>query len=527
MLTRLKNLALNRPFVFLSGLALVVFGIHAITLVDYPPCWFDEIEIIEMGRFSIFDVHPDWSVNLIPSSAAAPRVPQPYFHYLFAAIQESLYRLTGSFVAGRLLALASLPVCALLLCKWLATKGFSTLTLLVTSALFLLDPNATICAHWYRPDLWTLSIALAAMILLSISRTGEPLPRRFACLVAGALSCTMLFVWITSMLLLPLIAWEAVASVRRFDGEPLRDSIRRGLVDAAMFAAGGLLAAAVWLLPLYPHIPAIIRQYAEFSELGGGGDSGGIVQHVIDFVKIALRSPCVWAFAGLGILLAARKRTIHILIFLGLCLIMLKTRVYHLRMIQLLPFLFLFAADAIDWGLRHERKVLSRGTNVLLILAGASYFSLSVLALNFAALPSGNTFAALTERLGKALTTPNPNVYLYDMEHELYYSGRALGWRMYSYANRETIFDASRSANLLDRLDAVVLTTFAKSPPTDADLALLRQKGFTKVTTIELPKGKHSRIKELLSSLFYAHGYPNCTIYNKVSTAVNHKTLNP
>lgn len=515
MLTRLKALAINRPFAFLSGLALIVFGIHVITLVDYPPCWFDEIEIIEMGRFSLFDVHPDWSVNLIPSSSAVPQVPQPYFHYLFAAIQESLYRLTGSFVAGRLLALASLPVSALLLCKWLATKGFGTITLLMTTTLFLLDPNATICAHWYRPDLWTLSIALVTMILLSVSRTKAPLPRRFACLVAGALSCTMLFVWITSMLLLPLIAWEAVASVRRLDEEPQQNTIRRGLLDTAMFAVGGLLAAVTWLLPLYPHIPAIIRQYAELSELGGGGDSGGIIQHVTDFVKIALRSPCVWTFAGLGIALAVRKRTIHVLIFLGLCLLMLKTRVYHLRMIQLLPFLFLFAADAIDWAMQHKGKMLSQGANVLLALAVSSYFSLSVLALNFAALPSGNTFSALTKRLEKALATPNPNVYLYDMEHELYYSGRALGWQMYSYANRETIFNASRSANLLDRLDAVVITDFAKRPPTDADLALLKKKGFTNVETIKLPHGRCCRIKELFATLFYAHGYPDCTIYSK------------
>ena len=34
MLTRLKDLALNRPFAFLSGLALVVFGIHAVTSAD-------------------------------------------------------------------------------------------------------------------------------------------------------------------------------------------------------------------------------------------------------------------------------------------------------------------------------------------------------------------------------------------------------------------------------------------------------------------------------------------------------------
>lgn len=516
MPVRLKNIVLRHPLTALTGFAIAVFGLHATTLFDYPSCWFDEIEILELGRFSFFDIRPNWSINLIPSTADAPRVPMPYFHYLYAAILESLYRLTGSFAAGRVLGLMSLPVCALLLYKWLATKGFGTLALLATAILFLLDPNATICAHWYRPDLWTLSLAFAAMILLSRSRAKAAPPRRFACCAAGALTSTMLFTWITSMLLLPLIGWEAIMSVRRHDGEPVHEAIRRGFLDAVAFAVGGLLATAVWLIPLYPYIPAIVSQYAELSELGGTGNSSGILQRIVDFVKITVRSPCIWPLAALGVTLALRKRTIHALIFIGLCLLMVRTRVYHLRMIQLLPFLFLFAADAIDRISSHRNKFLSLCAKAILPLAAASYFALSVVALNYAAIPSGNTFAALTERLGQALPSASPKVYLYDMEHELYYSGRRLGWQMYSYPNRKTIFDASLSANLMDKLDAVVVTAAAKEPPTEAELELLRQKGFTKVTDVKLPRTRGNRVKELLADLFYAHGYPNCTVYGKV-----------
>ena len=213
---------LSHPLATICAVGLIVFGIHLTTVADYPAGWFDEIEIIEMGRFSIFSPFPDWSVNLLPGTDGTLHPSAPLFHYLSGFLQESLYRLTGSFVPGRIFFLFSLPVAAILLFVWLRAKAIPASAALPTAILLLLDPNATICAHWYRPDLWTTSLAFASMILLSATGGNT--------------------------------TW------RRPAVRPM--SPRQVLRDAAIFTCGALFAASSLLIPLYPHIPAIIDQYA-------------------------------------------------------------------------------------------------------------------------------------------------------------------------------------------------------------------------------------------------------------------------
>ena len=506
MFSRLKAHILSHPISVLCAVGAIVFGIHLTTVIDYPAGWFDDIEILELGRFSIFAPFPDWSVNLFPAADGNLHPPAPVFHYLAGFIQESLYRLTGSFIPSRIFFLFSLPVAALSLFVWLRTKAIPVSAALPTSLFFLLDPNATICARWYRPDLWTTSIAFATMTLLAVTRDSSAKNRTAACLTAGILTSTMLFLWITSMLLLPLIGLEALQSCRNVTKKTF-------LRDAMLFVFGAILATAILLMPLYSHIPNIIEQYTQRSELGSGSYDA-LAKRVLDFFKIAIRSPFVWSAALAGILLG-RKFLLHILLFFGLCALMFSTRVYHLRMVQLMPFLFLFTAIALariqQWGgclLRHARSAFI-GFGLL------CHFGLSVVALNYAAIPGANTFAAITAELRAAIPTQSPKVYLYDMEHELYYPGRALGWKMYSYAPRNLIFNTEASAGLLDQIDAIVISKTANPQPTDAEIETMIAHGFKQTDEIRFPRIPVNTVKSALEGLFYAHGYPSCDVYVK------------
>lgn len=498
MFLKFKTFVLDHPLAFLCTLGLVVFGIHLTTVIDYPAGWFDEIEILEIGRTSIFNAFPEWSVVLSPAHDGVLHPLAPMFHYLAGFIQESLYRLTGSFVPGRIFFLLSLPVAALALFSWLRSKAIPVSAALPTALFLLLDPNATICAHWYRPDLWTTTLAFTAMALLSGTRGDQTWRRPAACLVSGILTATMLFLWITSMLLLPLIGWEALLSDR---SAPFRTILR----DAGLFFLGGILSSAAYLIPLYPHVPAIIAQYAQHSELGGSSFDTP-AKRLLDFIKIAIRSPYVWFLTMFGIS-TCRKFPVHVILFAGLCALMLSTRVYHLRMVQLMPFLFLFTALSLS-SVRRTRPVII-GSGLI------CYFGLSVLALNYAAIPAENTYKALTDRLRATVPDPIQKVYLYDMEHELYHSGRALGWQMYSYGARNLLFDPSQTANLIDKVDAVIITSSANPQPTDAELAILSRHGFRKTGEVRLQRTPSNRIKSELENLFYAHGYPDCDIYTR------------
>ena len=483
--------------------AFCVTAVHLLTIGDYPPAWYDEIEILEMGRFSIFDVHPDWSINLFETPAGEIVAPTPYFHYLSGWVMETLYRLTGTFLWSRVLFLLSLPICALSLFGWLRIRQFPAGVSLLTALFFLLDPNATICAHWYRPDLWCMTFVFTALIL--IARSERSRRRNLSLVAAGVLLAVSVFFWITSALLVPL----ALLELWRLEG-------RRGR-SLAVVGLGGMLAASLLLMPLYRYVPEIVNQYATRSELASMGSAGPdfvgkVLANSLDFVKIALRSPFVWLMAVVGAVVARRSR-LHLAYFLFLIAFMIATRVYHLRMVYLMPCLFLLVAEAIRAVVFSARPVvrnLGRGFVALALLA---VFGISVVALTFAAWPEENTLRTLTDRLRCAVPGSTPKVYLMDMEHELYYAGRRLGWQMYSASPRAVVFNG-RHADFLAKLDAVVVT--ASGPQlTDADRSALASAGFKQTSAFDMPPAATGALKAKLAGAVYAHGYPSCEVWTR------------
>lgn len=511
MFSSIKQLFLKRPVTSLCIAAAAVFVCHLTTLVDYPAAWLDEIWILEIGRSTIFNVHPENSIVLFPSTGYALNPMGPNLTYIFCFIQEGLFRLTGSFICGRIFALSSLPIAAILLFLWLRSKDISTGIALITSLLFLLDPNATICAHWYRPDIWTTAFAFLAMVLLARSRNAPTGKRICACILAGGLSAFMPFFWISSATLLPLIVWEALLSERDAAGS-IR--LKRTVRDASCFIAAGLLATVIILIPLLPHMEAVLGHFANHTEIGSGfAGFGTFTSRLIDFVKIAGRSPCVWGLALAGTLLSFRKFRLHIALFALVGGVILSTRVYHLRMIQLLPFLFLFAALTLErLAALPYRKIKA------LIVGGAllSSFALSILALNYAAWPTENTYRNFTDKLKAAAPKGLDRVYLLDSEYETYYSGHELGWRMYAYQNHKYFFDPAQSANLIDKVDAVIVSSAVNPPLTEEQKQILRDHGFHKTGEVTMPHIQPNAVKSFLANLFYAHGYPDCDIYTRI-----------
>jgi len=480
--------------------AIGVFAIHALTAGEYPPAWFDEIEIIEMGRFSIFDIQPDWSVNLYIGSDGTLQVPLPMLHYLAGMMQELLYRTTGGFLCGRFVMLLSLSFCSMALFGWLRTKEFLPHVAFLTSLLFLCDPNASICAHWYRPDLWCMTIIFTALTIMAKTAGTKRQLAGFAS--AGLLASTSVFFWITSVLFLPMVFIEAW----------LLTGKRSAKLSALFF--GSATAAALLLIPLYRYIPDITNQFLTRSEVGSIGRTTGAQKYLdnaFDFVKIAIRSPFSWCFAAIG--LSFRRFKAHAILFICLSLFMIATRVYHLRMVYLMPYIFLFTATALDRLLGARKTFIVRGGWLIATAALAGCFGISVVALNYAAWPEQNTLPEFTKRLQAAIPAQSPRVYLMDMEHELYYAGRKLGWKMYSTTPRTIILNGQHE-EFLKKLDAVVVTEMGPKL-TGADKNALQRSGFRQTATFTMPPAATGFLKSKIATAVYAHGYPACEIWTR------------
>lgn len=512
MFGKVRRIIAANPFTALATTAFLVCGIHLLTIAEYPPAWFDEIEILEIGRFSIFSIKPEWSIGLIPMQDGTLAVPYPYFHYLSGTVLEALYRLTGDFICGRIFMLLSLPFCAFALLAYLREKGIRPTVAFVVAGMFLVDPNATICAHWYRPDLWCMTMVFFALTLIIRSRTS---PRPTLLLSAsGVLTAMSLFFWITSVLLVPLVLLEFCLVHRKSDGE--RPTSRVLPRFAALFI-GGAVATAILLVPLFKYIPEIISQYLSISEVGTVttvSDTPLLAAfgRMCDFIKIACRSPFTWFAAGIGVFLS-RRHLPHAVLFVVIVTFIVTTRVYHLRMVYLMPYVFLFTAVSAERLIHSGNRIVSRLNKAYLASALAFGSALSVAALNFAAWPESNTLALLVQKLKTAVPARTHKICLVDFEHEFYYAGRQLGWRMYSTYDRTKILEEPYNA-ILDKMDAVIVSTMLP-PLTDKMEQTLRSHGFMNRAEIEMPPSATGKIKPFLANIFYAHGYPSFTVWKK------------
>ena len=517
MLTTLRQFVCRHPAIVLGIAAIFVFCCHLLTFMDYPTAWLDEAWILEIGRSTIFDVHPENSIVLFPSTGDTLNPMGPHLSYVFSFLQESIFRLTRSFPCCRLFVLSSLPLATILLYLWLRAKNITTESALLAAAFFLTDLNATICVRWSRPDVWTLVLAFLALTLLAQSRHVSDQRRICACILAGGISALMPFFWITSASLLPLIAWEAVISERDENGSI---KVNRAIRNAGYFIAAGLLTTVVILLPHLPNFNAVLEQFLNHSEIGTGFNGfGTFSSRLIFFIKIACRSPFIWILALAGVFLA-RDHRVHAGLFALVCGVLLSTRIHPYRVLQLQPFLYLFAALAIDRLTAFPRK---RIVTLPLLGALASYFTLSVLVLNYAGWSTDNNYRAFSDKFKSTAPENLDRVYLCDIEYETYFPGRELGWRMYSYQDHKYFFDPSQSANLIDKIDAVVVTSASWRPRNlDKQLDILAKHGFRKTSGFTMPPKKQNRIKAALTDILYAHGYPSCDFYTRSPKAKSH-----
>lgn len=504
MFTWLQNLSDKTRLTILFFWTILVVSFHTTTLTTYPACWFDEVEIQELGRFSLFSPFPNWSVNLALTADGTFVPPLPVFHYLAGGIQEFLFQTTNSFAASRLFFLSGLCAATLFLFLWLRDRKIDPTAAFLSALLFSVCPNVTICAHWYRPDIWATAIALGALLLFSRKT-------KSSYMLGGFLLVFNAFFWITSLLFLPL----AALLFFKKQGNPFTPGNQNHWFSAAGWIfLGAALALLLFLLPLYKWIPEILRHYFTHSELSGNQTSfqfADLTVRAKDFLLIALRSPFVWLFAAFSVLRPKRflPEAFLLAILIGL---LLATRVYHLRMIYLLPLVFLFFAhlpETFSNAIIRNKIIPSA-----YLLSFLLYTALSVGCINFGANTGEPHFPELCASYQQVVPTPTnrpPRVFLYDQEHELYFFGRTLHWDLFSLSPRERLF--SVAPQTLASLDAILFTV--PGAPTLNQTKILQEAGFQETAVIPNKVPPSTEFKGRIASAIYAHGYPECRVWRK------------
>lgn len=501
----------NKTFWVLCIISLMVTCCHLTTVKNYPLCWFDEVEIQELGRYSTYDQYPTWSMDL--NSKTRPYSnPKPTFHYFGGWIQESLYRIFDSYIAPRIFCIFGLMFATILFYVWLIKKKVDPCLALIGSLLFISDTNVTVGVHWYRLDIWVIGITFISCILVLCSNTYKESSQFKIFFLVGVLMVFQVFFWITSITLWPLILAEILqlSINENWTFKKYRN------VFCSIFL-GSLFSLSILLLPLYQELFTVIINFlSSLLEQFQNGESSierdfflDLKHRIILFLSLIIRTPFIWIGGILG-LFFFKKNKYHIFAFLISLFIVLFSHLYHARVNYLTPLIFLFFLETVSYSIKH--RVLKKVIILFLIFALIYSFGLSVIGMNYLARPitKENSYEALLSK-AEPLIEKEKNVYTFT--YDIYHVARKLKWNLYSLSQADKFFNIEVSKPLLEKLDYIIIGD--DYPLTDEQNRFLISNSFVRSKGIEMPKDQLTGITAKFRPIIYARGYPSFTIWER------------
>lgn len=422
-----------------SVIVLIAVAIQALTVDILPSLQQDDALITDYGRLTL-DPASDWGVTWL----VAHNKPLLLWTYIGPLIAEVSYQLGGPSGTGtRIMALIGGAVAATIALLWLRSRNIPVFAAMGLAAALLLDPLFTYSQRMARVDSWVVAFCLASCYLIRRSARTDASKGNMYRLAAGACAGLASLTWPSALLLFPLIGLELLSLV------PLarRNSRRIGVI-ICWFSAGAILALILLLLPVQRNIEILL------------GDLSTMVTQNVSSSRTfmeqltAILDPARWLKSAktFGKLLAPflpmlalsgaiyRRDRGLILVAAGTLMLIFSTLVYEFRLLYLLPYCIALAGGLFLPGPRTARRTLAAKTALAATVLWAGCVTLGLRSL----LAYDKDQVNSRERILQAATSsigPGEHKVFLGFTFELYYTGRSLGWKIYTpyvYFNYDT-----------------------------------------------------------------------------------------
>jgi|GEM_PF-2668332 len=456
----------TRPYERYAALALtalVILGVHMLTLTISPTIWQDEVQIVDLGRQALHPMGRGWSLSWI----AAGR-PIAFINYLGPVLQELAYGFTAPSPSGpRVCTILGALLAAAFCYAWLRARGLPWRLAWVGGTLLLLDPQLVASYRGARVDVWVIALMFAACwvarrgsSLASVTPTPPRSSARLHFIAAGVLAGVAFFVWPSAFYLYALLGAEVVEAANGARTPLVR---RLGLV-----VLGGLVSVITCLLPIAG------RLASEWADIFVSKDAylyqGSLLHRFLTgLAALPVASKLSPLLPLLAVLAVGFRRNRAIAVgAAATLLLMLPTQVYAGRVIYLLPYLVVLVIQAADaLGARPPgASRWARDAALGLAFLWAAGLSLIGRPANAWAGRSARDPALLVAALAETGPTQHRRIYL--GAWEFYYAGRAAGWEMFVPYGP---FEPAALARFYGSLDAAIVRTDAGKSVTDALLA--------------------------------------------------------
>ena len=457
------------PWRIWCATALLTLVFFSFTLTTAVPVWFDESFIVEYGRVTLAGQPPVFGFH---QRSDAER-PMYAYTLLGNVLQEVAYRITAPSNAGpRVVALLGQLAAFGWFLYYLRLRGLNTRLSVLLGLALLIDPLCDIGWRGGRVDGWAFAFLFASLCGIRRGRLGV--------FLGGVAAAAGVLTWASFAMFSPLILLEFWQQFRDGPSEQ-----RRFWMPLGLFAAGVGLAAAAMILPFRQEFLFGLADVNLLTVMQSKMSRGDGLLNQLHFLLLSFaQTPIVVA---VGLYALARKRN-HLLLagFLVALVFAFGTKVYRLRILYLLPYLYLAIATLFyseDTRVRWQRAGV--WAIALMLFAGAG-FTLA-----------GTTLSGLSNRSGKdplALIEParfaigDGPVRVYMKEPDLYFAGRALGWQQFF------CFDGCWGPDISTQQFQTSLATMDvaifREQPDALSKAVIDKLGF-RFSTVLLPDGGH------------------------------------
>ena len=406
--------------VFWGGLILGLIC-HAVTLPYSPVHWQDECQITELGRL-LLSPGTDWSMCILPTSIT--ELGGNGIWNIGKTLQELSYRLGGA-PAPRWMELFCLVTVAILVRFYVAKKTSSAWLGTVFGLLAFSVPGLVQSARGARVDAMAMMFLFAALSVMQIEDCPCGKNRRpLVMALTGACAALCVWTWATAVMMMPIVLWEFVETLRRW-----RVNMRELFTLLGCVVVGGLLISAIDFIPCYESIRGTLARIGNSSKAVGYGQESSFGRTVAQ----------LFAFPGLYVIgfccLFVRRRFWLLAVAAAAFLYVTKGSIYVFRTLYLMPYALI--GFALLSGMIRCTWV-KRSLVVIAVLMLAVTYARSVVvrnAVEFLAREyrDGRTLkAVLAKEIGRG-------ALVYNCAFQTYYVGRELDWKQY-----QMFYDALR-----------------------------------------------------------------------------------
>jgi len=393
------------PWRLWCATALIAFTFFGFTLTSAVPVWIDESFIVEYGRVTLAG---DTDVFGFHQRSDANR-PMYLYTVLGSVLQELAYRATApSNLGPRVSALLGQLAAFGYLLYYFRLRGVNDRFSLLLGLAFLIDPLCDIGWRGGRVDSWAFAFLFASLCGIRIGS-------QWSVFWGGVAAAAGLLCWPSFAMLTPLIVLELAACVKQQ---------RRFVLPIGLFAAGGAIAASAMIAPFYRQFAYGLADAGLMTAIQSQMNRGLEIPAQLRALGISFAQTPIVVIAGLCAL--GRRRNLPLLAgFLVALAFAFSTNLYRLRVLYLLPYLYLALASLFYEQHKHRAATWAVG---LMLFAGAGFTV------------AGTTLSGLSNRSGKnPLDLIEParaaigggSVRVYMEEPDLYFVGRTLGWKQF------------------------------------------------------------------------------------------------